>query len=258
MVTTEEFISMGLYGSTLNKAQFEILGQPYPPEEGWKSTIIGKELSLQEINLFLLLRGKLSLSAQEQIKRNYQLIAKFHKKDDTKELSQPTKSTNKKNTLEIYCDGACQGNPGKAGSGLAVYDDPDNPTLLYGAYSVKGTNNTAELNALLKALQIASTASKATIFTDSKYSMDSIATWAYGWKRNGWKKKSGEIKNLNLIKTTHTLYDSIKDKVTIKYVKGHAGIEGNELADRMAVHAISQKNGTYQEYAYQHVDDVIG
>jgi len=258
MVTTEEFITMGLYGSTLNKAQFEILGQPYPPDEGWESTVIGKELSLQEINLFLLLRGKLSLSAQEQIKRNYQLVAKFHNKDDKREAPKPTTTTNKKNILEIYCDGACQGNPGEAGSGLSIYEGPDNPTLLYGAYNPKGTNNTAELNALLKALQIASKASKTTIYTDSKYSMDAITTWAYGWKRNGWKKKGGEIKNLALIKATHELYDSIKGKVTIKHVKGHAGIEGNELADRMAVHAISQKKSAYEAYEYESVDDVIG
>ena len=256
MVTTEEFVQMGIYGSTLNKAQFEILGQPYPPDDGWESAVIGREISLQETNLFLVLRGKLSLSAQEQIERNYQLVAKFHKKEKEREAEKPTQTTRDDNTIAIYCDGACKGNPGKAGSGLAIYEANGNPTLLYGDYSANGTNNTAELNALHKALQIASTASKTTIYTDSKYSLDSITTWAYGWKRNGWKKKGGEIKNLELIKTTHALYDSIKKRVTIKHVKGHAGIEGNELADRMAVRAISQQKKEYEEYEYESIDEV--
>ena len=59
------------------------------------------------------------------------------------------------NILKIYCDGACSGNPGNAGSGIAVYFDDKNPVLLYGDFVENGTNNIAELNALYKALQIA-------------------------------------------------------------------------------------------------------
>lgn len=161
--------------------------------------------------------------------------------------------------LIIYCDGACKGNPGNAGSGLAVYGDGAKPILFYGAYEERGTNNTAELNALHKALLIAldSEASKVTICCDSKYSIDCVSTWAYGWKKNGWKKKGGEIKNLAIIKEAHELYESIKNRVTIKHVKGHAGVEGNELADRMAGYAIVSKSSGYASFDYEDVGEVL-
>jgi len=270
MKVDSEFIKMGMSGGTLNKAQFEILGQAYPPVEGWEFLVVGKELSQRDANLFLLLRGKLALKAQEQIIKNYQLLADFHKqkrekKTDTlkSETLVPNKTRLKPSvpnaTLTIYCDGACKGNPGKSGSGLAIYHGKSKPTLLYGAYEERGTNNTAELNALYKALLIAleSEPSKVTICCDSKYSIDCISTWAYGWKKRGWKKKGGEIKNLAIIKLAHELYDGLKNSVTIKHVKGHAGVEGNELADRMAGYAIVSKDEVYQVYDYKHIDEVL-
>ncbi|MFA6188359.1 MAG: ribonuclease H family protein [Sulfuricurvum sp.] len=161
--------------------------------------------------------------------------------------------------LHIYCDGACSGNPGKSGSGLAIYENGKKPVLMYGAADVMGTNNTAELKALLRALEFAVDAAheKVAILSDSKYSIECVVNWAYGWKANGWTKKGGDIKNLDLIKIAHALYDSIKEKVIISHVRGHAGIEGNELADRMAVIASSIGNIVFMEYAYENIDDVI-
>ncbi len=162
--------------------------------------------------------------------------------------------------LKIYCDGACSGNPGNAGSGLALYEGNENPTLIHGEYAKLGTNNTAELNALNKALEIASNVNCSTIIeicSDSKYSIDCITNWAYGWKSKGWKKKGGEIKNLEIIKKAHFLFEELKDRVSIKHVKGHAGVEGNELADRMAVMAIIAKNSEYQKYSYKDINEVL-
>jgi len=161
--------------------------------------------------------------------------------------------------LHIYCDGACSGNPGKAGSGLAIYEDEKKPVLMYGAADVIGTNNTAELKALLKALELAvdSQHERVAILSDSKYSIECVVNWAYGWKKKGWTKQGGEIKNLDLIKTAHALYDGIKDKVVISHVRGHAGVEGNELADRMAVIAASNGNSIFMEYSYECIADVI-
>lgn len=256
----EKFIELGMQGGELNKAQCEMLGEFYPPSEGWESRVIGKELTTPQGNLFLLLRGKLALKAQEQIIKNYQLLAKFHKNKNQVKSKQSTPSPQSTtDTLTIYCDGACQGNPGKAGSGLAIYADNAKPTLLYGEYNPKGTNNTAELGALYQALQIASdsTATQTIIYCDSKYSIDCITNWAYGWKRKGWVKKGGEIKNLEIIQVAHALYDEIKDRVIVKHVKGHAGVEGNELADRMAIYAIGSQSQEYQEYDYSSIDSVL-
>jgi len=149
--------------------------------------------------------------------------------------------------LVIYCDGACLGNPGEAGSGLAIfYSNKKRPILVYGKYIKNGTNNIAELNALLRALQIAyknlDSYKNIIIKTDSKYSIDSITKWAYGWEKSGWKrKKDREVKNLELIQRIFRLYNHLKDRVSIEYVRGHSGIEGNELADKMAKLAIEKK-----------------
>jgi len=258
MQITKEFIELGIANGTLNKAQCKILGLDFPLNENWEELITDKELTLKETNLFLFLRGKLAIKAQEQIIKNYDLVADFHKqKKEVSKKDKPTEAEEKKKILEIYCDGACEGNPGKAGSGLAIYYLNDKPTLLYGQYTQRGTNNTAELNALYKALLIASEYPKSIIRTDSMYSLDCISNWAYGWKKNGWTRKGKEIKNLEIIKISHVLYDSIKDKVTIQHIKAHAGFEGNELADRMAGLAIREKNDEYLEYHYDSIDEVL-
>ena len=252
MKITKEFLELGVFSNTLNKAQCNILNITYPLKDNWQELVINKELSLKDTNLFLFLKGKLAIKAQEQIIRNYQLVADFHKKDNN-ELDNKIYSK----YLEIYCDGACQGNPGKSGSGLAIYDGDKKPTLLYGDYNPNGTNNTAELSALYKSLTLATKTEKAIIYSDSKYSIDCITTWAYSWKKKGWKKKAGEIKNLELIKLSHTLYEKIKDKVEIKHVKGHAGVEGNELADRMANIAITNQEKDYKAYEYKSINSVL-
>lgn len=159
----------------------------------------------------------------------------------------------------IYCDGACSGNPGRSGSGLAIYEEGKKPVLFYGAADEIGTNNTAELKALLRALELAAETlhKPVAILSDSKYSIECVVNWAYGWKAKGWTKKGGDIKNLDLIKAAHALYDAIKDKVIISHVRGHAGVEGNELADRMAVIASSVGNVVFEEYRYESISDVI-
>jgi ribonuclease HI len=143
---------------------------------------------------------------------------------------------------KIFTDGGCVPNPGKAGSGIAVYRGESLAELWYGLYNPDGTNNTAELNALHQALVMArdelGKGKSVAIFCDSKYSIQSITQWAIGWKKLGWKKKTGEIKNLPLIKEMFALHQSIKDDVHVLHVNGHVGVEGNELADRMSMVAL--------------------
>ena len=144
----------------------------------------------------------------------------------------------------IFCDGACEPNPGKAGSGMAVYREGALASLWYGAFNPAGTNNTAELNALLQALLLAQTEIDADktvqVRSDSSYGLNAVTKWAAGWKKRGWRKADGEIKNLEIIQELFALYEEIEDDVKLAHVSAHVGIEGNELADRMAMFAVEQ------------------
>ncbi|MCT7940636.1 MULTISPECIES: ribonuclease H family protein [Shewanella] len=154
--------------------------------------------------------------------------------------------------LVLYTDGGCDPNPGKAGSGVAVYRSGKLSNLWYGLFNPHGTNNTAELNALHEAIKMAASALNdnltVRIYSDSQYSINCISNWAYGWKAKGWTRKGGEIANLALIKAAHALYDQYKDRLNIVHVAAHVGIEGNELADRMSIYAVDQQQSDFVEY----------
>lgn len=153
---------------------------------------------------------------------------------------------------KIFTDGGCDPNPGKAGSGIAVYRNDIIDELWYGLYNPNGTNNTAELNALNQALIMAKNeineGRSVAIFCDSKYSIQCITQWAVNWEKKGWKKTGGEIKNLELIKEMFALHQLLKDKVKIFHVNGHVGVEGNELADRMSIMAIEARDTDFIRY----------
>lgn len=158
--------------------------------------------------------------------------------------------------IEIYCDGACSPNPGKSGTGLAVYQQGQLTSLYYGLYLPNGTNNTAELSGLLSAFQIAKhfidkdNQQSICILSDSKYSIDAITKWAKGWQAKGWTRgKNEEIKNLALVQACYALYQKIKNNINVQHVKAHANIEGNELADRMAVMARKQQQQAMIRYS---------
>jgi ribonuclease HI len=154
--------------------------------------------------------------------------------------------------MKIFSDGACDPNPGKAGSGIAIYKHNKVFELWYGIYEPFGTNNSAELQALYQSLLVAQSELKnnmsVAIYSDSEYSIQCITKWAINWERKGWVKSGGKIKNLKLIKNMFALYESIKSSVNIYHVNGHVGIEGNELADRMSILAITRQESSFSLY----------
>ncbi len=155
--------------------------------------------------------------------------------------------------FQLYTDGACSPNPGKSGTGMAVYHKKEVKQLWYGLYQPMGTNNTAELNGLLYAFRYAKSLTKrdqkVEILSDSKYSIDCITKWARGWQAKGWTRGKGEeIKNLEIIKECFALYNELKADIKITHVRGHADIEGNELSDRMAVLARMSKEQGFVKY----------
>ncbi|HVO95715.1 MAG TPA: ribonuclease H family protein [Terriglobales bacterium] len=154
--------------------------------------------------------------------------------------------------VSIYCDGACEPNPGNAGSGIAVYRAGKLAELWYGLYNPMGTNNTAELNALYHALRMAESeinaGSTVEVCSDSAYSVNCVRAWAPNWEKKGWKRLGGEIKNLEIIQDCYAIYQRIKNELTLTHVAGHVGTEGNELADRMAMFAVQSKEKKLRPY----------
>jgi len=153
----------------------------------------------------------------------------------------------------IFTDGGCEPNPGEAGSGIAVYQKLTLRELWYGLYVAEGTNNIAELNALNQGFLLAADELKknrsVAVFSDSTYSINCITKWAIGWEKKGWKRDGNQpIKNLELIQEAYKNYKLLKGKVKVLHVKGHAGIEGNELADRMSMYAVQNHEEEFSRY----------
>ncbi|MFP6803530.1 MAG: ribonuclease H family protein [Pseudomonadales bacterium] len=155
--------------------------------------------------------------------------------------------------IHIFSDGACDPNPGEAGSGVAVYERGLLSELWYGCYEPLGTNNTAELNALYKALEIAekmlSPSRRIQILSDSSYSVNAMTKWSVGWEKNGWARKGNqELANKELIASMYSLYKRLAGNVVLAHVKGHSGVEGNELADRLSLMAHREKIAGFQMF----------
>ena len=175
---------------------------------------------------------------------------KSKNKPTSKSASQPLLT---EADINIYCDGACSPNPGKSGTGMAVYEKNTLTELWYGLHQKMGTNNTAELNGLLEAFRFAqpliAQGKIVQVLSDSKYSIDCITKWAKGWQAKGWTRgKNEEIKNLAIIQEAFALYQDLKKNLIINHVKGHANIEGNELSDRMAVLARMKAETGFTKY----------
>ncbi len=163
---------------------------------------------------------------------------------------------------KIFTDGGCEPNPGEAGTGVVIYRSEQLSELWFGLYNPQGTNNTAELNGLHQALIFAQDEIAkdrvVVIFCDSKYAIQCITRWAVGWEKNGWTRKGGEIKNLELIQEIYRVYQSLKDQVKVLHVNGHVGVEGNELADRMSIKAISEQVSDFMRWTDPvDIDDIL-
>lgn len=134
--------------------------------------------------------------------------------------------------IVYYTDGSCMPNPGPGG--FAVIRDMK-PHILGG--EADSTNIRMEGKALVAALTDAA-GQPCEIYTDSEFWINVITKWSIGWERNGWKKKGGEIKNLDLVKEVTALYQGSRARLV--WVRGHNEDPGNELADEWANKAREQ------------------
>lgn len=139
--------------------------------------------------------------------------------------------------ITYYTDGSCSPNPGPGGFAVIKEMQP-----AIAGHELNSTNIRMEGKALIAAMTDAA-GEKCEIFTDSEFWINVITKWAPGWEDKGWKRKGGEIKNLELVKEAYALY---KDSGAIlTWVRGHEGDEGNELADTWANKAREQRLDGY-------------
>jgi len=137
----------------------------------------------------------------------------------------------------IYTDGACRGNPGPGGWG-AVLRSGGHEKELWGGERLT-TNNRMELMAAIQALEALKKPCAVELWTDSTYVMKGITEWLPGWKRRGWTTADKKpVKNDDLWKRLDQA--RLRHEVTWRWVKGHAGHEGNELADRLANRGVDE------------------
>jgi ribonuclease HI len=122
-----------------------------------------------------------------------------------------------------HTDGSCSPNPGPGG--FAVIKDMQ-PHIL--GSEADSTNIRMEGKAIIAALKDAKD-TQCEIHTDSEFWVKVITEWSLAWEKNGWKKKSGEIKNLDIVKEVCPLYRASNAKLV--WVRGHDNNPGNELAD---------------------------
>ncbi|MFZ1248863.1 MAG: ribonuclease H [Candidatus Saccharimonadales bacterium] len=128
-----------------------------------------------------------------------------------------------------YTDGSASPNPGPGG--FAVIQD-GKPVALGGEPSGEHTTNIRmEGFAIIAALKHAG-GEPCQIYTDSEFWINVITKWSLGWEANGWRKKGGEIKNLDIVREVCELHR--ESQAELVWVRGHMGDAGNELADHWA------------------------
>lgn len=129
-------------------------------------------------------------------------------------------------TITLYVDGACRGNPGLGGWGAYIITETEEHKLCGGEDNT--TNNRMELTAAIEGILFCPTDAKLVVWTDSTYVKRGITEWITGWKKKNWK----DVKNPDLWKKLDAACQG-RD-IDWHWVKGHAGHEGNEMADQLA------------------------
>ena len=139
--------------------------------------------------------------------------------------------------VEIFCDGACSGNPGVGGWGSVLrYGDKEKE--LAGS-AAETTNNRMELTAAIEALASLKRPCQVVLTTDSQYLMKGMTEWITGWVRKGWvNSKKDPVLNRDLWERLLEL--SKIHHIEWRWVRGHNGHPENERCDELARRAIEE------------------
>lgn len=139
--------------------------------------------------------------------------------------------------IEIYCDGACSGNPGPGGFGAVLRAGKREKELSGGELNT--TNNRMELTAAITALEALSRPCTVSVTTDSQYLVKGMTEWIFSWMKKGWvTSKKDPVVNRDLWERLYAL--SKTHRIEWKWVRGHSGHSENERCDDLARAAIKE------------------
>ncbi len=140
-------------------------------------------------------------------------------------------NSEKMSEVEIFTDGACRGNPGPGGWGVWMVSGSHEKEMFGG--DADTTNNRMELTAVIEALRVLKKPCRVILHTDSQYVQKGITEWIHKWKEHGWRTSDKKpVKNVDLWMELDTATQ--RHDIRWRWVKGHAGHEGNEKADQLA------------------------
>lgn len=132
----------------------------------------------------------------------------------------------------VFTDGSASPNPGPGGWG-AVWVKDDEVVAQASGRDPDTTNNRMELRALIEGARLVPDGEPTVLWSDSNLAVRTINEWAAGWKRRGWKRKTGPVENLDLVKELYELVTS-RPELELRWIKAHVGHRWNEYADRLA------------------------
>jgi ribonuclease HI len=132
----------------------------------------------------------------------------------------------------VFTDGAAEPNPGPGGWGVVFVED-DRIVSEECGHEPRTTSNRMELLALIAACRIVPPGKRVVVYTDSQLCVNTFTTWAPTWEARGWKRKGGEIKNLDLVQQLYRTLQS-RPELKLQWIKAHAGNRWNEYADSLA------------------------
>jgi ribonuclease HI len=132
----------------------------------------------------------------------------------------------------VFTDGSCEGNPGPGGWGV-VWVENDAVREEKNGRDPSTTNNRMELAALIAAFEMLPADARITVYSDSQLCVKTVNEWAVGWEKRGWKRKTGPIANLELVKRLYALANAHPD-VKLQWIRAHDGSKWNEYADALA------------------------
>jgi ribonuclease HI len=132
----------------------------------------------------------------------------------------------------VFTDGAAEPNPGAGGWG-AVYVANDKVVGERWGHEPHTTNNRMELSALISGCALVPEGTKTVLYTDSQLCVSTINEWAKGWEARGWKRKGGDIKNLELVQELYAICKR-RPELELRWIAAHSGNRWNEYADALA------------------------